>query len=75
MMFNAKILAPALLFAAGAVFGRVFGLKPLVRGAMTAASMTGMVPAPAPARSRAQTRKIAHRPARRRAAPKRTRAA
>ncbi len=76
-MIAGKWVAPALLFFAGAVFGRIFGVKPLVRGAMTAATMSGMLPdtSSASARpSRSAPRKIA-RTARRRPAQKRSRAA
>ena len=37
-----KLAIPLLAFAGGAVLGRVFGLKRLVRGAMTAAAVTGV---------------------------------
>jgi hypothetical protein len=73
-MISGKYLAPALIFFAGAVLGRVFGLKPLVRGAMTVASMAGV--ADVPRREPPQhPRRIAHQPARRRTTRKRTRAA
>lgn len=73
-MISGKYVAPALIFVAGAVLGRVFGLKPLVRGAMTVASMAGM--AEAPKREPVHPpRRIAHQPARRRTARKRARAA
>lgn len=73
-MISGKYVAPALIFFAGAVLGRMFGLKPLVRGAMTVASMAGI--ADAPRREPApHARRIAHQPARRRTARKRTRAA
>ena len=38
---------PLAAFAGGAVLGRLLGLKTLVRGAMTAAAVTGMVSQPA----------------------------
>jgi hypothetical protein len=70
-MISGKYVAPALIFFAGAVLGRVFGLKPLVRGAMTVASMAGIAEAP-PREPALRPRRIAHhqrkRPARRRAA-------
>ena len=78
-MISGKYVAPALIFFAGAVLGRVFGLKPLVRGAMTVASMAGIAEVPRtepPKRQPAHhPRRIAHQPARRRTARKRTRAA
>ena len=73
-MISGKYVAPALIFFAGAVLGRVFGLKPLVRGAMTAASMAGITEVPQREPTR-HPRRIAHQPARRRTARKRTRAA
>jgi hypothetical protein len=36
-----KLAVPILAFAGGAILGRVLGLKNLVRGAMTAAAVTG----------------------------------
>lgn len=73
-MISGKYVAPALIFFAGAVLGRVFGLKPLVRGAMTVASMAGI--AEPPRREPAHhPRRIAHQPARRRTARKRSKAA
>jgi hypothetical protein len=42
---NARsLIVPGLVFFAGAVFGRLFGVKPLVRGAMTVATMSGVIP-------------------------------
>jgi hypothetical protein len=41
-MDTRKFAIPLLAFAGGAILGRVLGLKPLVRGAMTAAAVTGM---------------------------------
>jgi hypothetical protein len=68
-MMPSNWVAPAILFFAGAVFGRVFGVKPLVKGAMTAATMSGMLPdASSPARKSSA-------PARRRAAPARKKVA
>jgi hypothetical protein len=72
-MFNSKLVAPVLIFFAGAVLGRLMGLKPLVRGAMTIASMGGLEPRTMNAH--APTRKLAHRPSRRRATHRRSRAA
>ncbi len=37
-----KFAVPLLAFAGGAILGRVLGLKTLVRGAMTAAAVTGI---------------------------------
>ena len=73
-MISGKYVAPALIFFTGAVLGRVFGLKPLMRGAMTVANMAGVMDAPQrePAH---RPRRIAHQPARKRTARKRTRAA
>jgi hypothetical protein len=57
-------IVPGLVFFAGAAFGRLFGVKPLVKGAMTAATVAGLFPVAEPA----PARRITHRPARRRAA-------
>jgi hypothetical protein len=65
---NARnLIVPGLVFFAGALFGRIFGMKPLVRGAMAAATVTGMIPNA----SGRRPRKVSHRPARRRT-PRRT---
>src|SRR5262249_57511574 len=42
MMETQKLAIPLLAFAGGAILGRLLGLKRLVRGAMTAAAVTGM---------------------------------
>jgi hypothetical protein len=73
-----KLAIPLLAFAGGAILGRVLGLKTLVRGAMTAAAVTGMAqPAriganghqrATGARRRKPTRKSAHRSAQRKSA-------
>jgi hypothetical protein len=42
-----KFAIPLLAFAGGAILGRVLGLKTLVRGAMTAAAVTGFTAQPA----------------------------
>jgi hypothetical protein len=70
-----KLAVPLLAFAGGAILGRVFGLKTLMRGAMTAAAVTGMTSAqpallgPATHRSSgAHRRKTSRTPARRSAA-------
>ena len=61
---NARnLIVPGLVFFAGALFGRIFGIKPLVRGAMAAATMSGIIPASGHA---SRTREVTHRPARRR---------
>ncbi len=39
-----KLAIPLLAFAGGAVLGRLLGLKTLMRGAMTAAAVTGLAP-------------------------------
>ena len=41
-----KLAIPLLAFAGGAILGRVLGLKTLVRGAMTAAAVTGLAAPP-----------------------------
>jgi hypothetical protein len=60
---NARsLIVPGLVFFAGALFGRMFGVKPLVKGAMAAAGMSGMIPDTSGHR---RSRRIAHRPRRR----------
>jgi hypothetical protein len=44
-MDSHKLAFPLLAFAGGAILGRLFGLKMLMRGAMTAAAVTGMTSA------------------------------
>jgi hypothetical protein len=46
-MHSRNLAIPLLAFAGGAVLGRLLGLKTLMRGAMTAASVTGMTSLPA----------------------------
>ncbi len=46
-MESHKLALPLLAFAGGAILGRLFGLKTLMRGAMTAAAFTGMTSQPA----------------------------
>jgi hypothetical protein len=46
-METQKLALPLLAFAGGAILGRLFGLKTLMRGAMTAAAFTGMTSQPA----------------------------
>jgi hypothetical protein len=64
-----KLAIPLLAFAGGAILGRVLGLKTLVRGAMTAAAVTGMTAQPAIARADGHARRVSHtrrrKPARR----------
>jgi hypothetical protein len=47
VMETHKLALPLLAFAGGAILGRLFGLKTLVRGAMTAAAVTGLTSRPA----------------------------
>jgi hypothetical protein len=44
-MDSHKLALPLLAFAGGAILGRLFGLKTLMRGAMTAAAFTGVTSA------------------------------
>jgi hypothetical protein len=73
-----KLALPLLAFAGGAVLGRLLGLKTLMRGAMTAASVTGVTSLPAligPDRRRSHNgahRRRTARSASRRSAAKRT---
>ena len=46
-MDTRKLAIPALAFAGGAILGRLLGLKTLMRGAMTAAAVTGITTRPA----------------------------
>jgi len=46
-MESHKLALPLLAFAGGAILGRLLGLKTLMRGAMTAAAVTGMTSQPA----------------------------
>jgi hypothetical protein len=46
-MESRKLAIPLLAFAGGAILGRLLGLKTLMRGAMTAAAVTGMTSQPA----------------------------
>lgn len=46
-MESRKLALPLLAFAGGAILGRLFGLKTLMRGAMTAAAFTGVTSQPA----------------------------
>ena len=72
-----KLAVPLLAFAGGAILGRLFGLKTLVRGAMTAAAVTGITK-PAmiePARhtnGAGRRRKAVHRSAHRRSPQKKS---
>jgi hypothetical protein len=75
---NARsLIVPGLVFFAGAVFGRLFGVKPLVRGAMTVATMSGMIPDAknGSGRNTAPARRLARRTPRRRSAHRRSHAA
>ena len=56
-----NLILPGLVFFAGALFGRLFGVKPLIKGAMTVATMGGMLP---DARERSSQRRVNHRPSR-----------
>jgi hypothetical protein len=47
VMETRKLAVPLLAFAGGAILGRVLGLKTLMRGAMTAAAVTGITTRPA----------------------------
>jgi len=72
-MESRKLAIPLLAFAGGAILGRLFGLKMLMRGAMTAAAVTGMTSQPAllgPSGHRATNG--AHRRKSARSAPRRT---
>ena len=81
-MNSRNLAVPLLAFAGGAILGRLFGLKTLARGAMTAAAVTGMASQPALLETgrkltRAATRTSPRRrsaPARKRVAPKKSRA-
>ena len=71
MIESRKLALPLLAFAGGAILGRLFGLKRLMRGAMTAAAVTGVTSRPAllgpgtRSRNGAHRRKTARRSARR----------
>ena len=72
-----KLAVPLLAFAGGAILGRVLGLKNLVRGAMTAAAVTGFAkPAMIEAHRRpngaTRRRKAVHRGAQRRSPQKKS---
>ena len=76
MMEARKLAIPLLAFAGGAILGRVLGLKTLVRGAMTAAAVTGiaqpaLIESPR-ARSGGRRRRKVHRAARRRSPQKKS---
>ena len=74
---NKSLITTALVFFFGAVFGRIFGVKPLVNGAVAAASFIGIGPGdakPVPARVRtsrrtAVSRASAKKTTRKRSAP------
>jgi hypothetical protein len=76
MMEARKFAVPLLAFAGGAILGRVLGLKTLMRGAMTAAAVTGfaqpaMIEKPRRANG-AHRRKAVHRGAHRRSPQKKS---
>ncbi len=57
-----KLVLPAVAFAVGAILGRLLGLKTLMRGAMTAAAITGIGSAqPALLAAGSAVRRSAHR--------------
>jgi hypothetical protein len=72
-MDSHKLALPLLAFAGGAILGRLLGLKTLVRGAMTAAAVTGITSAQ-PALVAPTTRRTngAHRRKPARSAPRRS---
>ncbi|HLH89642.1 MAG TPA: hypothetical protein VKX28_14405 [Xanthobacteraceae bacterium] len=79
LMEARKFAVPLLAFAGGAILGRVLGLKTLVRGAMTAAAVTGIAqPAMIESRSHRRSdgthrrRKVVHRAAHRRSPQKKS---
>lgn len=43
-MKSRSLLLPALVFIGGAVIARYIGLRPLARGALTAATVAGLTP-------------------------------
>jgi hypothetical protein len=68
-----KLAVPLLAFAGGAILGRLLGLKTLVRGAMTAAAVTGIASQPATMiGSNGHAARTRRRPARRKSAQKRS---
>jgi len=73
---NAQKLAfPLLAFAGGAILGHLFGFKTLVRGAMTAAAVTGIAQPAMVETNRHGTgrrRKAVHRSAHRRSPQKKS---
>jgi hypothetical protein len=77
-MSSNKLLLAGLAFLGGAVLGRLFGLKPLWRGALMAASVATSAPGALALRAARRTparRTPARRATRARAASKRSRAA
>jgi hypothetical protein len=76
MMEARKFAVPLLAFAGGAILGRVLGLRTLVRGAMTAAAVTGIAqPAMIEKHRRSNgthRRKAVHRGAQRRSPQKKS---
>jgi hypothetical protein len=72
-----KLAVPILAFTGGAILGRVLGLRTLVRGAMTAAAVTGIAqPAMIESHRRSngatRRRKVARRAAQRRGPTKKS---
>lgn len=43
-MKSRDLMVPALVFLGGAIIGRVIGVKPILKGAMTAANLAGYGP-------------------------------
>ena len=76
MMEARKLAVPFLAFAGGAILGRVLGLRNIMRGAMTAAAVTGIAkPAMLQSRRRpngTEQRRKAVRGARRRSSQKKS---
>jgi hypothetical protein len=60
-MDGQKLAVPLLAFAGGAILGRVLGLKTLVRGAMTAAAVTGIATQPQTIGSNSRQRALSAR--------------
>lgn len=72
---NKSLITTALVFFFGAVFGRIFGVKPLVNGAVAAASFIGFgssAPEPMPAKIRQTRRSTVARTAAKKATRKRS---
>ena len=71
-MDTRDLILPAAVFIGGALLGRIFGLKPIWRGAMAALAVAGasknagLIDEPAPRRHAAPRRKAVTRAARKR---------